>query len=620
MSSSETDSVSVIALVVSLVALFTTLGQLLQQYFATADGFRRCQSSVMGDWGGRTHRRWRWRQFRFETLYTTPEIFIADREMSERDDTILILGDKISRKRTLAPPSTIWNKETDSKVQPLTGVSVDSGIRQGGEPEKGRHQSGLSRVASTLSTRLPGQLSRASPIQNNRDELVSWLPLLHWLHEVTRASLEGDEIPDPKNTDDATPDSLLTWRRYPALVMQERSWDFQPPDVIRPLAKTTVSDIAIMARRMGMRWKEFRPEEGIMRAEGHSHIITSTVVRSLGLVLQYSYTGRSKRLARPSQWRNTVAGSVYKEREEIYISTPAADRFGAGVIRGQRRLGVPDFTIGTQQDIVDALQTLDYTGICSRTLKSILKEDPEFHFPVADLVAMTTPMICQAGSPLVQIPAPSDNTLGITASIGGRKAFIDALEAYVSEKGGPTSEGEEVDWTRMKIGRQTCWVLWRLKDFRSRFPHNFTPGGKDASVWIVRKDVKYLQVLNQAFTEANLFFQTQMGLTLPYRKLLQAHLVTIVFAHDKESQPAEVAKLISSNATDSVRYYFDALPRIVRYIQWTSRFAQKDERFIVDAWMTMILRSICWGASHFLVPGERVPVAYFGSQLPVYIG
>jgi hypothetical protein len=29
---------------------------------------------------------------------------------------------------------------------------------------------------------------------------------------------------------------------------------------------------------------------------------------------------------------------------------------------------------------------------------------------------------------------------------------------------------------------------------------------------------------------------------------------------------------------------------------------------------------MCWGACHFFVPGERVPIQFFGSQLPVYIG
>ena len=67
-------TLSVAALVVALVALLTTLGQLLQQYFATADGYRRCQSSVIGPWAKRTRLRWRWSEFRFETLFTTPTI------------------------------------------------------------------------------------------------------------------------------------------------------------------------------------------------------------------------------------------------------------------------------------------------------------------------------------------------------------------------------------------------------------------------------------------------------------------------------------------------------------------------------------------------------------------
>jgi hypothetical protein len=68
------DSVALTALVVSLIALFTTVGQLLQQYFATADGFRRCQPSVMGLWARRTRLRFRWREFRFETVFVIPRI------------------------------------------------------------------------------------------------------------------------------------------------------------------------------------------------------------------------------------------------------------------------------------------------------------------------------------------------------------------------------------------------------------------------------------------------------------------------------------------------------------------------------------------------------------------
>jgi hypothetical protein len=51
-------NIAAAALAISLVAFVTALGQLFQQYLATADGYRRCQSSVMGGWAKRTRLRW----------------------------------------------------------------------------------------------------------------------------------------------------------------------------------------------------------------------------------------------------------------------------------------------------------------------------------------------------------------------------------------------------------------------------------------------------------------------------------------------------------------------------------------------------------------------------------
>lgn len=87
-------NIAAAALAIALVAVVTTLGQLLQQYFATADGHRRCQPSVMGAWAQKTRLNWRWKEFRFETLYTTPEIsmqwssghWISDNPLLTRPD------------------------------------------------------------------------------------------------------------------------------------------------------------------------------------------------------------------------------------------------------------------------------------------------------------------------------------------------------------------------------------------------------------------------------------------------------------------------------------------------------------------------------------------------------
>ena len=75
------ERLSLLALIVALLALIIALGQLVQQIFGTADGYRRCQESVIGPWSKYTKLRWRWSQFRFETKFATPEIRLMNIEL-----------------------------------------------------------------------------------------------------------------------------------------------------------------------------------------------------------------------------------------------------------------------------------------------------------------------------------------------------------------------------------------------------------------------------------------------------------------------------------------------------------------------------------------------------------
>jgi hypothetical protein len=70
------DLTALTALIISLTALVATSAQLLQQYFAIADGYGKCLPEVMGDdWGSKTRKRMRWRELCYETLYYGPGIF-----------------------------------------------------------------------------------------------------------------------------------------------------------------------------------------------------------------------------------------------------------------------------------------------------------------------------------------------------------------------------------------------------------------------------------------------------------------------------------------------------------------------------------------------------------------
>lgn len=73
----EEVDIAIIALIVSLIALFVTVNQLLTQLFGSADGYRRCAESVIDVWHVKRHRVWKWSEFRFETRYVTPQIWLA---------------------------------------------------------------------------------------------------------------------------------------------------------------------------------------------------------------------------------------------------------------------------------------------------------------------------------------------------------------------------------------------------------------------------------------------------------------------------------------------------------------------------------------------------------------
>jgi hypothetical protein len=53
-------SIATTALIIAMAAFVIACGQLLQQLFATADGLRRCQNSVIGGWSQLVQLRFRW--------------------------------------------------------------------------------------------------------------------------------------------------------------------------------------------------------------------------------------------------------------------------------------------------------------------------------------------------------------------------------------------------------------------------------------------------------------------------------------------------------------------------------------------------------------------------------
>ncbi|KAI9847915.1 MAG: hypothetical protein M1837_001432 [Sclerophora amabilis] len=155
----------------------------------------------MGSWARRTRLRWRWSQFRFETLFTVPEIVLAS----------YLPVDNAEKRR----------------VQRVTNGSIDEWIT-------GSQRSRERTMDDTVTS------------ADDRDsERVCWLPFLTSLHQ--------DQATLGKFFFDFTRAQGAVARDNndmvgPAVRFRERSWDLMPLDVVHPLAVTNISDIAVMAR------------------------------------------------------------------------------------------------------------------------------------------------------------------------------------------------------------------------------------------------------------------------------------------------------------------------------------------------------------------------------------
>ena len=215
----DTD-ISIVALIISLTALVCSTAQLLCQYLATADGYRRCKKAVMGPWARETCLRWHWKQFRFETIFTVPEIILWDgvEESTDFASRIEIVnGSPSSQDRTHVAPAPIYAEQIhEEKV------------------------SGQKKLVFT---------NRAFKTLDPQAELVCWLGMLEALHEH-EADIEGlrgykSSLPTPEQP-------------RPAVTFRRRSWDFQSSDTIRPHAVSNLFYIAVLVHRLGMTWQDFR--------------------------------------------------------------------------------------------------------------------------------------------------------------------------------------------------------------------------------------------------------------------------------------------------------------------------------------------------------------------------
>ena len=314
MSSSSVEArVATSALVVALVAMLITSAQLLAQIIATAEGARKCSKSVLGPWYNSTKPNtktvWKrnWREGRLETRFTVPEISLTtsvrwinrvlydpDAQINNRDKWRQNGQWHEDEKFPSTKVTTNQSKPVSEEcMKPTTLLSrLFYFFRPSSRPTPADCLLGGSHDLDSLLFH-PDYDERAP-------DAVGWINFLAFLRVQMEFSAKTEVIaqrwwnryPAKRVYDDShrrldSKRIAMNTISWPNIRFIQHSWDFVPPDVTKPLASSTVGDIAIIIRRTGMLWTSFEPHKGIMNAEGGPHVINSSEQKGLGIVLQY---------------------------------------------------------------------------------------------------------------------------------------------------------------------------------------------------------------------------------------------------------------------------------------------------------------------------------------------
>ena len=561
---SEQDNTALAAIIIAVIAFFVTTAQLLQQIFGTAVGYRHCQASVIGDWATLTRRKWRWSEFRFETKFTTPTIRLVNvANCAGSGEVTLITGNTESRRKTY--------------------------VRSIGYPDRNildRDESG---------------------------DQVGWLQLLdhlhvfQWNHIMWRISL---------NSAVDSPMEQITW---PAITFRERSWDFMPPDIIRPFATSTVGDIIALAHRLGMRWTDLRPGDGIMRAEGGGKSIISTAVRGFGILLQFNYD-RADRDIIPSFGSFGYGG-------HITIPSVPADKLGFGIIEyGEKHSSREIEFEGLDYEIVfeGANETEAAKKVMHALLidKAVISKYGEYmeqsgnSLGFSDILGMWAPFMTFQGSviaPVMKVHRDVDR--GPTCSPEGFLVFHLRLEKY--EKEGTCSEQMLYllsTYRQLQKKWEVCWGPSMRRNERLEAPPEFL--SKICKLWS--------EVMERLGSPIPRFIfelvSSHITQAVEYPELAKAALNDTA---QRQKIEDGLDPFMDRHVAAGMHLYIDRIPLVVSDMK--SRNYDR-ERFVIDAWWTLIFRAMLWHRGHKILEGKTrgyggIPVSptFWGSKLPVYI-
>ncbi|CAI9627528.1 unnamed protein product [Alternaria burnsii] len=572
---SETD-VATAALAIAISALVIAAGQLIAQLFSTADGYRRCQPSVIGEWYKLVELKFRWSSFRYEVKVTTPHFEIRPMADFEERESFLLDQNKplpefpwslfTLKSRYLAYP---W------KPAPLLGTQ---GSRRG-----------------TFSD------DRRKFFDSTGDDVPTWVALLNDAHSCQSVELRlrvDYNVPPWYWNSDIAPICITR---------KTRSWDFMPPDIVRPVSSTTVGDLITMAYRLGMIWSDFRLDEGKMRASGNGRSFSASIVRGMGLVVEYSGNG-SYRI-----WDGVDS-----------ILSVAADKMTCGIIPAKRNtVRGRDLLLRTTQspqdlELKQPFSVLDIYGDAKIALEASLSHpDPAHRLPAfTDVMGLWGNWILleSLGTNKIDNPFPFPLT-----TMGERPESRHVWRSELRKQESSLSD------TRKRVLQ--FYDDWELHD-PQRFVNNYR---------LYTTSDRQFTFFKKAFDDTTAYFDGTSKAIDPdfsdrtYELLISAHIS--VNAHSVEQAEKNVKnKVVRENDSlpdsldpifkERAYIYAENVPKFVEGMKRSRFHDPKKNISYEDIWWILMMRLHAWTMSVNWVDdrrGVKIPSEHYYSPARVYI-
>lgn len=120
---------------------------------------------------------------------------------------------------------------------------------------------------------------------------ASWLVLLRQLHDLYMSYWPGSCstcLQIPKTASEGLLSHITPAPSIPVVVFKTWTWDFMLPDLTRPPATSTLSDIVLVGLRFGMNWRLLDPGKELLAPDGGGCSLLAMESQRLGLVVRFS--------------------------------------------------------------------------------------------------------------------------------------------------------------------------------------------------------------------------------------------------------------------------------------------------------------------------------------------